>query len=192
VYEPVGYVSTTTEIKIPPEDKIILAFNNDLDAFVKGEMGQQEAVLLAAVNKATTTAAKSKALNTLAVLHSRFGLYDQAIKEFQQVLAKDEYVPSLINIGNIYFVQGNDEKALEFYNRASVKAPNNPVVLLCVARTNHALENYSIAKKAYAALQVADSSLASRFAYLDLRGEEATRAAEASGAKGVVLWQQGQ
>jgi len=192
VYEPVGYASTTTDIKIPPEDKIILAFTNDLDAFVKGEMGQQEIALQAALNKATTTAAKSKAQNSLAVLHSRFGLYDQAIKEFQQVLAKNEYLPSLINLGNIYFMRGSDDKALEFYNRALAKAPTNPVALLCVARANHALENYSSAKKAYAALQAADPDLASRFAYLDLRGEESTRAADASGTKGVVIWQQGE
>jgi tetratricopeptide (TPR) repeat protein len=189
VYEPVGYSSSTTNIKLPADEKIVAAYNSDLDAFVKGEIGQQEAGLIAAVNKATTTAAKSKALNSLAVLHSRFGLYDQAIKELEQVLAKNEYVPSLINLGNIYFVQGDDEKALEFYNRAQVRDPKNPVVLLCVARTNHALENYSLAKKAYAALQVADPDLASKFAYLDLRGDEATRAADASGMKGVILWQ---
>jgi tetratricopeptide (TPR) repeat protein len=123
------------------------------------------------------------------VLHSRFGLYDLARKELQQILGKDEYAAALINMGNIYFREGNDDKALEYYNRAAAKDPKNPIVLLSLARANHALENYSLAKKAYAALQVADPNLASRFAYLDLRGEEATRAADASGAKAVIIWQ---
>jgi tetratricopeptide (TPR) repeat protein len=188
-YEPVGYSSGASDIKIPAESKIVLAFSNDLDTFVKGEIGQQEVALTAAVSKANTTPEKSKALNRLAVLHSRFGLYDLARKELQQILAKDEYAAALINMGNIYFREGNDDKALEYYNRAAAKDPKNPIVLLSLARANHALENYSLAKKAYAALQVADPNLASRFAYLDLRGEEATRAADASGAKAVVIWQ---
>jgi hypothetical protein len=189
LYEPVGYSSTTTDVNIPADDKIVKAFTADIDAFVKGEMGQQELALQTAVNKAATQANKSKAINSLAVLHSRFGLLAQAEKEFLQVLAKEEYLPSLINLGNIYYMQGNNEKALEFYNRGAKKAPKNATVLLCVARANHALENYSLAKKAYADLQVADPELAQRFAYLDLRGEEATRAADQSQVKGVVIWQ---
>ena len=70
----------------------------------------------------------------------------------------------------------------------SVKSPKDPTVLLCVARVNHALENYSIARKAYADLKIVAPDLAKQFAYIDLRGEEATRAADASGATGTVVW----
>jgi len=188
VYEPVGFSAGVSDVKIPAEDKIVKAFAADLDAFVKGEMGQQELALQTAVTRATTQANKSKALNSLAILHSRFGLYGQAQKEFEQVLAKDEYLPSLINLGNIYFMQDKDEKALEYYNRAAKKAPKNATVLLCIARANHAMENYSSAKKAYADLQAVNPELAQQFAYLDLRGEEATRAADVTGVRGTVIW----
>jgi tetratricopeptide (TPR) repeat protein len=186
VYQPVGYSSTTTAIEIPAQDKVVTAFTADVTAFVSGEIGQQEAALLAAITKATN---KSKSMNSLAVLYSRYGLYDKAEKQLNTILAKDEYVPALLNLGNIYFVQGQMEKALEYYNRASKKQPDNAMVLLSVARANHAMENYAIAKKAYAALQVKDPDLAKRFAYLDLRGEESTRAADASHVQGVVVWQ---
>jgi tetratricopeptide (TPR) repeat protein len=187
VYAPVGFSSAAASIKIPADDKIVKAMSDDLVAFVKGEMGSQEAVLQAAATKASGPA-KEKALNSLAVLHSRFGMYDQAITEYQQILAKDEYLPALINFGNIYFMQAGYDKALEYYNRAAKKAPKNPTVLLCVARANHALENYSIAKQAYADLQVVAPDLAAQFAYLDLRGDEATRAADASGLGKKVVW----
>ena len=118
-------------------------------------------------------------------------MYDKAQKTLNDILAKDEYVPALINMGNIYFVQSQVDKALDYYNRAYKKDPNNPTVLLCVARANHSLENYSIAKKAYAELQAKDPELAQKFAYLDLRGEEATRAADANGVRKVVIWQEG-
>jgi tetratricopeptide (TPR) repeat protein len=188
VYEPVGFSTVASPVKMPADDAVVKAFAADLDAFVKGEMGQQELVLQTAVTKATTQASKSKAQNSLAVLHSRFGLYAQAQKEFEQVLAKAEYLPSLINLGNIYFMQDNNDKALEYYNRAAKIAPKNATVLLCVARVNHAMENYSSAKKAYAELQAVDPGLAQKFAYLDLRGEEATRAADVTGVKGTVVW----
>jgi tetratricopeptide (TPR) repeat protein len=188
IYTPVGFSSTASDIKLPDEGKIIKVFSDDLVAFVQGEMGSQEKLLQAAVTKASNQASKSKAQNSLAVLHSRFGMYDQALKEFNQILAKDEYLPSLINAGNIFFMQANYDKALDYYNRAAKKAPKNATVLLCVARANHALENYSIAKQAYADLQKVNPDLAQQFSYLDLRGEEATRAADAAGQRGMVVW----
>lgn len=188
IYQPVGYSSTASNIAIPAQNKLVKMYTDEVNSFVTSQIGRQEAALLAAANKAAN---KSKPLNSLAVLYSRYGLYDKAQRTLGDVLAKDEYVPALINMGNIYFVQSKTDKALDFYNRAYKKDPNNPTVLLCVARVNHALENYSIAKKAYADLQVKDPELAQRFAYLDLRGEEATRAADANGVRKVVIWQEG-
>lgn len=187
-YEPVGFSVAETAVKIPPDDKLVSAFSSDLDAFVAGELGLQEIALQAAIDGAQTAAAKSKALNGLAILHSRFGLYDQARKEFERILAEDEYMPALLNLGNIYFMQNDGEKALEFYARAARKAPKNSTVLLAIARANHALENYSIAKKAYEELLAVNPALAQQYSYLGLRGEEATRAAAATGAKGIVIW----
>jgi len=187
-YQPVGYSSTASNIAIPAQDKLVKVYTAEVNSFVTSQIGRQEAALLAAADKAAN---KSKPLNSLAVLYSRYGLFDKAQKTLMEVLAKDEYVPALINMGNIYFVQSQTDKALDFYNRAYKKDPNNPTVLLCVARVNHALENYSIAKKAYADLQAKDPELAQRFAYLDLRGEEATRAADANGVRKVVIWQEG-
>ena len=151
-------------------------------------MGDQERQLQASLPRASTQTGKEKAQNSLAVLHSRFGMYDQSMREFQSILSKDEYLPALINVGNIYFMQANYDKALDFYNRAFKKAPKNATVLLCVARANHALENYSIAKQAYGDLQKVNPDLAGQFSYLDLRGEEATRAADAAGQRGMVVW----
>jgi tetratricopeptide (TPR) repeat protein len=187
IYQPVGYSSTVASIQIPAEDRVVKAYGNEVDAFVTSQIGQQESALMAAVNKATS---KSKPLNSLAVLYSRYGLYDKATKALEQILAKDEYVPALINLGNVYFVQSQTEKALEYYDRANKKDPNNPSALLCIARANQVLENYSIAKQAFAKLQEKDPDLAAQYSFLNLRGEEATRAANASGLQNTILWQE--
>ena len=190
IYAPVGFSSTELSIKVPDDSRIVKAFSDDLVAFVQGEMGNQERILQASLSKASTPAGKEKTLNSLAVLHSRFGLYDQALSEFQQILAKDQYLPALINAGNIYFMQAAYDKALDFYNRAAAKAPTNATAVLCVARANHALENYSIAKAAYDKLQTLNPDLATQFSYLGLRGEEATRAADVAGVSRTVVWAQ--
>jgi tetratricopeptide (TPR) repeat protein len=187
IYQPVGYSSAESNIRIPDQDKVVQQFSDEQVAFVNMEIGQQESALLAAANKADN---KAKALNTLSVLYSRYGLFDKAQKVLQQVLAKEEFVPALVNMGNIYFLRSQMDNALEYYNRAFKKDPNNPIVLLCVARTNHAQENWGMAKKAYAQLQAVDPDLAQKFSYLGLRGEEATRAADASGLQKVVVWQE--
>jgi len=187
LYQPVGYSSATSDIKIPAQDKLVKVYTDEVNGLVTAQIGRQEGALLAAASRASS---KSKPLNSLAVLYSRYGMYDKARKTLNDILVKEEYVPALINLGNIYFVQSQVDKALEYYNRAYKRDPNNPTVLLCVARANHSLENYSIAKKAYADLQARDPELAQKFAYLDLRGEEATRAADANGVRKAVIWQE--
>jgi hypothetical protein len=187
VYQPVGYSSNELNIQIPDQDKVIKEFTSDQAAFANMEIGGQEARLLAAAKKEGNM---SKSLNTLAVLYCRYGLFDNAQKVLQEVLAIEEYVPALINMGNIYFVRSQMDKAAEYYTRANKMDPNNSTVLLCVARVNHALENYEIAKKAYAKLQEVDPDLAQKFAYLNLRGDEATRAADVSGLRKVVVWEE--
>ena len=55
---------------------------------------------------------------------------------------------------------------------------------------NHDLENYYQVRKTYGELKKRDPDLAVQFAYLDMKGEEATRAAEISGVREVVVWEQ--
>jgi Tfp pilus assembly protein PilF len=131
-----------------------------------------------------------KPTNELGVLYARYGQYDQAQKQFEKLLAKEEYVPALLNMGNIFYLNNQKEKALVYYNRAYAKDSENPKVLLQLARVNHDLEHYGTVEKLYAELKARDPDLAQRFAYLDLKGEEATRAANVAGANGVVVWEE--
>ena len=132
-----------------------------------------------------------KSVNKLGVLYARYGLKEEAESEFRRILSKNEnYVPALMNMGNIYYLNKNMEKALELYENALNIAPDNPLVLLSIARTNHELENYGTARKIYSKLKTVDKNLAMQFSYLDLRGEEAVRAAETGNLKEVVLWEE--
>jgi tetratricopeptide (TPR) repeat protein len=185
VYEPVYYPSIDISLAIPNAVKIVQDFQNDVAQFVELEIVSKKAELQATITK---TKEDPKSVNALGVLYARYDMTDSAEREFQRILAKNEYLPALTNLGNLYFLKGDWDKALSFYDRAYKLAPKDPKVLLGVARVNHELQNYGTVKKAYDALKTADPDLAGRFAYLDLRGEASTRAAETSGVRDEMVW----
>lgn len=187
LYEPVGLPGADVTVDLPAPEKIVSAFQAEAGKFIDQEIFPQVAALESQITKGKDV---RKPTNDLGVLYARYGQYERAQKEFAKLLAKEEYVPALLNMGNILYLSDQKVKALDFYNRAYAKDPENPRVLLSVARVNHDIENYFAAEKAYAELKVKDPDLALQFAYLDLKGEEATRAADIAGVNGVVVWEE--
>jgi tetratricopeptide (TPR) repeat protein len=183
-YEAVGFSSAVVPITMPATELVVKSYTEEVARFINREISTRVSALQADAKRAQDPA---KATNKLGILYAQFGLYDQAEKEFQR-LADREYVPALLNMGTLFYARGDARKALGFYQRAQKKEPANPAVLLGIARVNHDLENYGEARAAFAQLKDVDSDLAERFAYIDLRGEEASRAAAASQAKGEMLW----
>ena len=186
-YEPVGLPGGRSGISLPQRNQVVRAYMEQVKRFIDREIYPRVSKLQGQIRKSNND---PRYINKLGVLYAKYGLTDKAILQFNKILAKQEYVPALINFGNIYYLSNEMEKALEYYERASVEAPDNPKVLLCVARVKHELENYGLAKKSYEKLKAVDPDLADQFAYLDLRGEEATRAAEMSAIKEVVVWEE--
>ncbi len=187
LYEAVGLSGAEVALNLPDSDKVTDSYVKEAGKFVDQEIFARVAVLQNQIEKSSDP---RKPRNSLGVLYAKYGQYDRAQEEFDKLLAKGEYVPALLNMGNILYLNDQKEKALEYYNRAYAKDPNNSDVLLAVAKVNHDLENYYQVKKMYAALKTRDPDLAQKFAYLDLKGDEATRAAEIRGVSGVVIWEE--
>jgi len=187
LYEPVGLPGADVPVNLPASEKIVSAFQQETGKFIDQEILPRVAALESQILKAQDP---RKPINQLGVLYARYGQYERAQKQFEKLLAKEEYAPALLNMGNILYLSDQKEKALDLYNRAYARDPRNPRVLLAVAKASHDLENYFAAKKAYSELKARDPDLALEFAYLDLKGEEATRAANAAGVNGVVVWEE--
>ncbi len=188
LYEPVGLPGEGYTVTVPQEDKIMSAYLQELISFIDREIYPKIAEIQAEINR---TGGSSKSHNKLGVLYARYGLYDRAEREFARVLDKQRnYVPALINLGNIYYLNGDVQNAKVYYDRAYQQQPDNPKVLLTVARVNHEMENYGTVKQTYTKLKEIDPDLAMQFAYLDLRGDDATRAAAIGRVKEVVLWEE--
>ena len=186
VYEPVGLPGDAVTISPPSRDQLKVSYLEEVTKFI-------DKIILSRIAKLQSDIHKSegdpKFVNKLGVLYARYGLTDKAQKEFNRLLSKNEsYVPALLNLGNIYYMEDDMEKALSYYERAYVSEPGNPKVILCMARVNHELENYGIVNKLYNKLKEADPDLAARYLYLGLKGEESTRAAHMSGVKDTVFW----
>ncbi len=184
VFEPVGLPGAPPSFSIPPQAALLPRYLAEHEKFVSREIFAQEAKLQADIKKQESP----KAVNQLGVLYARYGLFEKVEREFQRIFAKTEHLPALLNLGNLCYARNDPAKALQFYERAYRKDPENAHVLLALARVNHDLENYGQVKQMYGQLKMVDPDLASSYAYLDLRGEEATRAADLSEVKERIEW----
>ena len=154
--------------------------------FLDREMADQLAEL---TKKVADSKEDPKVVNSLGVLYARYGRYDDAKVQFKKASAKNKaYLSPLLNLGMIAIAEDDTAAALEYYEAARKIEPKNTQVLLGYARVNHELENYGSVRTAYDELKKTDPDLAAQFAYLDLRGDEAARAADISKAKEVTLW----
>jgi tetratricopeptide (TPR) repeat protein len=187
-YEPVALPGSSS---LPPfaNAKAAEAMKADILSFVTAEIAERAAKLQA---ESRRTQGAPKVNNSLGVLYAQYGLYDKARAQFEGVIAKEEFIPALVNLGHVHRALGDLDTALVFYDRAYKKAPANASVLLAEAMVNHQLENYGAVRKYYEALKSANPALADRYAYLDLRGEEGAKAAEASGLRDLIEWMEAQ
>jgi tetratricopeptide (TPR) repeat protein len=187
VYEPVGLPGPGSTLVLPDSAQMVKDFRDDVARLVDREIFNKVAALQAAITKGQES---PKTVNALGVLYARYDLTEKAEREFKRATAKGEFVPALVNLGNLAFLTGDMDAALDYYNRACKKDPKHPGALLGIARASHEIENYATVRKAFGELKVVDPDLASRFAYLELKGEEATRAADTAQVKDIIIWQE--
>jgi tetratricopeptide (TPR) repeat protein len=185
VYTPVG-LPGSANLNSLDSNEIVEEFSEELLAFVDREIAAEVASVQVRMDAQPRD---PRWPNRLGIVYARYGVDSQAVKYFEQALElRSDYAPAMVNLGNIHYLQGNLFKALDYYEAAQSRAPDDPRVLLNIARANHEIENYGTARRAYSQLQEVSPSLANRFAYLGLRGEEAARAAQAGDVEGVILW----
>jgi tetratricopeptide (TPR) repeat protein len=129
-------------------------------------------------------------LNRLGILYAQFGNPDKATEIFERILEFGEYAPALINLGNVAYMKEDWIAALDYYERAERRRPKDSIIMLNIARTHHAMENYGMVKRLYQDIQKLDPSLAERYSYLGAGGEGTARADAVSQAKEAVLWEE--
>jgi hypothetical protein len=163
-YQAVGFREGASRVDLPGRELVVSNFSESLRMHIDREISLQVARIKEKIQQYGN---ELRYRNRLAVLYARYGILDQAERYFKEVVSEEEY-----------------------YERAYRVDYRNKTVLLCIARTNHELENYSIARRQYNELKLIDPDLAQRFAYLGARSEEAARAADVSGVRRIVVWEE--
>ena len=187
VYDPVGLPGTPQNVVVPSSDKVLATYLADVTKYIDQAIFPQVAKLQAQIQASGSL----PAMNKLGILYAKYGQPNKAKIEFTQLLKKkSNYLPALLNLGNLAYLDQDWLNAQKYYQKASDLVPNNPHVLLAVARVNQQLENYGNVKRSYAKLAKIDPLLAQQYSYLALGSQAGSaRAADIQTEQRQVLWE---
>jgi tetratricopeptide (TPR) repeat protein len=181
-YEPVGLTNSGISLEPIDSDIIMSKYGEVVNRFVEREIAEK-------VNKYKDQLSQGsvpRINNRLGVLYAKYGLMDKAKEQFQQASDKS-YVPSMVNMGNILFLEKMFEDALDYYEQVEDEQPNNIKALLGIAKANYELENMGTVKRVFEKIQQKDPDLAERFSYL-VSGSDETARASAAMISETVVW----
>jgi len=188
-YEPVPSV-VDDPVEQPDRSAIESEFAEVLSQFVSVQIASRELQLLADLEESPND---RRLLNRLGVLYAQYGLTEKAQTQFEAIIANERYVPALINLGNIAFLEGEYRTAAEYYEDGLELQPANASALLAATRANYEPENMGDVRTYYEQLRAASPRLAADYSYLDLSSSnETARAQAADMVKDRVIWESGE
>ncbi|MCX7028699.1 MAG: tetratricopeptide repeat protein [Spirochaetes bacterium] len=172
-------------ISAPEAVRVYQATATALNQFANAEIKTRANELLSLLNKTPNDA---KLRNRLGVLYARFGLLKDARTQFEQVTKNSKDVPAstLINLGNLSYLEGNYQEAFDYYNKALQKDAESVIAILGKARAAYELRKDEEVKKAYDLLLKAAPDTAKNFAYLNSSATGSGRASASD--KEVTTW----
>jgi tetratricopeptide (TPR) repeat protein len=172
-------------ISAPSSDKVYQATATALNQFAIIEIKARADELLALLKKTPNDA---KLLNRLGVLYARFGLLKEARTQFETITKTTRDVPAstLVNLGNLSYLEGRYQEAFEYFNKALLKDTGLVAAILGKARAAYELRKDDEVKKAYDLLLKSAPDTAKQYTYLDSSATGSGRASTAD--KEVSTW----
>ena len=185
VYPPVGLPGSDAAVALPQSDSILRAYLAEVQKYLDSAL----APTVVKLQEQIKASGSVQAMNSLGVLYAKYGQSDKAVEQFKQVLAKKPYLPTFLNLGHLYFTQGDWKAALASYQQASEMDPSNAHTVLALARVSQELQNYADAKASYERLKKMDPALAGQFAFLGEGKDTGSRAADVATERKAILWE---
>jgi tetratricopeptide (TPR) repeat protein len=183
VYQPVGLPGEEATLAVPQSRDVLLAYQEEAQKYLDSAL----APVVADLQEKARGGSNVAAMNSLGVLYAKYGRPQDAERQFTAILAKNQYMPAALNLGNLYSLQGDLTSALDRYKQADEMAPGNAHVLLALARVNQELRNYTEAKSCFDRLNAVDPILARQYAFLGEGQEGSARAADVASERS--LWE---
>jgi tetratricopeptide (TPR) repeat protein len=101
----------------------------------------------------------------VAIIYARNGLYDAANREFDAILSIDPDNGAVYNNrGNIYFNQGDYERAIENYSYAEKLAANDAGIKMNISMANYQLGKLQLASRKYDEASMIDAAVSETYA----------------------------
>ena len=185
-YEPVG-IDDDAEVLIPSVSEVTENYTKEMIKYREKEIFIQEKQLLSDIAADDDNPAL---INKLGVLYSRYGMYESALIQFDRILSNNDYLPAIMNKGNVHSILKDFDKALEYFKKAAEKYPDNPRVLLSLTMIYLEKGDLEEAETIYLHLKGLDPELAAKFAVLESpENGNSARASNIGDTSAIFTWE---
>jgi tetratricopeptide (TPR) repeat protein len=184
-YDPVNLPTSDVRVSIDDPQALQDIHREDVDRWIVQELRPLEQELLARLKRSDSPATRTR----LGVVYARYGRLDDAKEQFTQAVSGRPYLPALLNLATVYYLEHDYQQAAEYYEKVLQSDPENPSAVLGMARVGYETEDYDAAEEHYSKLAELDPDLAERFSYLDLRSSSSGRAADSDAQHNAVVWE---
>ena len=186
-FESAGSPSFEFQLGLPDSEKSEARYLTSLDKFVERELFSRVEEYRRQIAAAKSPA---KYYNRLGVLYAKYGEAEKAEIEFKQSFAQEEYVPGMVNLANLYYIDDRTDEALALLEKADDLLPENAIIKLSLARIHYETGGLARVGSLYAQAKKIDPGKAERYSYLAAvtTSDGASRAAASDKAKSLPLW----
>ncbi len=184
VFEPVGIIGST-DVVLPDSSLVKVSYLEELGRYKEVEIYQKEYDLLTALEDDINNPV---IINRLGVLYSRYGMYKEAIEQFDKILSRENYLPAIMNKGNIHSILGELDIAEDYYKLAKEIDPDNSRILLNLTILYLEKGNLEMAHETFIQVKDLNPELASRFPIFDSSSPESVSRASDQTAKSEIFF----
>ncbi|MBN2536233.1 MAG: tetratricopeptide repeat protein [Spirochaetales bacterium] len=132
-YEAADFSVIHSSLEFVSDRDVKEKYADELKDFIQDQLSTQIAEIKNRIEKSEN---KSNTINLLGMLYAKYGFYNEAESIFLQLIEKEESLAALINLGNVYFIKGRYEKALEQYKKAETLHPGNEIITRVLENIN--------------------------------------------------------
>lgn len=184
-FKPVGLPGAAPAVRMPPEADLLARTGKETARFIEREISSRVARLQQEIS---ASGGSPRAINRLGVLYARYGQVEKAEREFQRIVAREEFVPALVNLGNLALLREDLQRAISYFGRALRREPENPGVLLGLTRAYNERGDTQQSAAMYERLRKVAPDVAERNAYLRGGASETARAGQPRAGERRIEW----
>ena len=186
IFEPVG-VGGTADVILPDSVMVRESYLEELGRYQEVEIYQREHNLLSSLKN---DGDNPVIINRLGILYSRYGMYSEALEQFEKILSLENYLPAMMNKGNIHSILGELDRALDYYKLAKEMDPDNSRILLNLTMVYLENGDLEMANETFKRVKDLNPELAGRFPILDSNSQEGiSRASDQTSGSEVFSWE---